>query len=84
MADDPRDVSGIPKDVQARLRPLLTEIARLFKAPNITIIVRGGANAPGDLVFGNDNPTLALEALRAFMVREAKQLTVGDADGGAG
>lgn len=70
----------VPDGIQERLKPLLTEIAQLFKAPNITIIVRGGDNAPGDLVFGNDNPTLALAALRTFMDGDARKQLESTAD----
>lgn len=60
----------IPADIQERLKPLLKQIAVLFKAPLITIVVRSGDNAAGDLVLSNDNPSLAIEALRRQMVAE--------------
>lgn len=69
-------MAGIPAEIEARLKPHLAAIARLFRAPRITLIVRGGdgGNAGGDLVLGNDNPTLALGALRARAVAEAEIL----------
>jgi hypothetical protein len=67
-------MADIPKEVQDALRPHLAAIARIFKAPRITLIVRApeGANVKGDLVLGNDDPSLALAALRARMVAEAE------------
>ena len=67
-------MAKISKEVEDALKPHLAAIARIFKAPRITIIVRApeGANVVGDLVFGNDDPTLALAALRARMIAEAE------------
>lgn len=69
-------MASIPPEVQAALKPHLAAIAGLFLAPRITLIVRGldGGNAGGDCVIGNDNPALALGALRARMVAEAEIL----------
>lgn len=69
-------MSAIPAEIQAALKPHLAAIARVFRAPRITLIVRGvdGGNAGGDLVLGNDNPTLALGALRARAVAETEIL----------
>ena len=69
-------MAAIPTEIQERLQHHLTAIARLFKAPRITVIVRGPevGNAKGDRVLSNDNLTHALAALRARMVAEAKFL----------
>lgn len=73
-------MAEIPEEIKERLQHHLTAIARLFKAPKITLIVRGpeAGNAKGDLVLGNDSPTLALAALRARIIAEAEFLA-GDA-----
>lgn len=67
-------MAEIPKDVQDRLKPLLASIARLFRAPRITLIVRAPdvGNVKGDMVIGNDDPTSVIGALRARMVDEAE------------
>ncbi len=66
-------MAEIPDDVQERLKPLLKQIANLFKAPRIMVIVLSAedGNAKGNLVFGNANPTEAIEALRSHMAAEA-------------
>lgn len=66
----------IPPEVESALKPHLAAIARLFLSPRITLIVRGvdGGNAGGDMILSNDNPTLALAALRARAVAEAEIL----------
>ena len=73
-------MAKLPPELEEKLRPLLTAIARLFKAPLITIIVRSPdvSNVVGDLVLSNDNPTRVIVALRAQMVAEAK-VFAGDA-----
>ena len=75
----------IPTEVAERLKLLLEAIARLFKASRITIIVRSpeDANATGDLVFSNDNPTQAIAALRAHMVAEAERFAAEGARSGS-
>ena len=67
-------MADIPKEIEERLRPHLAAIARLFKAPRITLIVRAPeiGNVTGDLVLSNDNPTRAIAALRSRMVAEAE------------
>ena len=67
-------MAKISKEVEDALKPHLAAIARIFKAPRITVIVRApeGANVVGDLVLSNDNPTLVIAALRARMVAEAE------------
>lgn len=72
---------SIPKEIEARLQSHLTAIAKIFRVPRITLIVRGqtpeeGANARGDLVITNDNPIFVEAALRARMVERA-QILVG-------
>lgn len=66
----------IPSEIESALRPHLAAIAKIFRAPRITIVVRGpgDGNAGGDLVLSNDNPTLALHALRARAVAEGEIL----------
>ncbi len=69
-------MAAIPDHVQRVLQQHLIEIAQLFKAPRITIIVRGpdDGNAKGDLVLGNDLPLYVERALRARMIEESKIL----------
>lgn len=69
---------AIPPEIEARLKAHIAGIARLFKAPRITLIVRApeGANVKGDLILTADNLTLVMQSLRAMMVREA-QILVG-------
>lgn len=71
-------MGDIPKNVEDQLKPYLTAIARLFKAPRITLIIRapGGddGNAKGDLVLTNDNPLFAGQALKALEIGRAKIL----------
>ena len=64
---------AIPPEVEARLKPALTAIAKLFRAPRITIIVRAPevGNVKGDLVLGNDDLGKVAEALKALVVGEA-------------
>lgn len=62
----------IPEDIHETLRGHLTAIAKLFRAPLITLVVRAGDNAKGVLVLGNDNPSFLIEALRERMVADAK------------
>ncbi len=66
----------IPASVQERLQAHLVAIARIFKAPRITIIVRSPeeGNAKGDLILGNDDPLYVSRALRARMIAESKIL----------
>ena len=64
-------MAEIPEEIRKQLEASLAGIAKLFKAPLITLIVRAGGNSSGDLVLTNDNPTLVLEALRNRMVAEA-------------
>ena len=66
-------MAAIPKDIEDRLRGHLTAIARLFKAPRITMIVRSPeeGNARGDLILGNDDPYLVACALKARVIDEA-------------
>ena len=68
----------IPSSIQERLQAHLIEIARIFKAPRVTLIVRSPdvANVKGDLILGNDDPHFVSQALRARMVAEA-QILVG-------
>ena len=67
-------MADIPEDVQKAIRPHLAAIARMFRSPFITLVVRSPevGNVKGDLVLSNDNPTLVLNALRARMVAEAE------------
>lgn len=64
---------AIPAEIEERLKPALTAIAKLFKAPRITLIVRSPdvGNVKGDLVLGNDDLTKVEAALRALVVGEA-------------
>ncbi len=66
----------IPPSVQQRLQAHLVEIAKIFQAPRITLIVRSPdvANVKGDLVLGNDDPIYVSRALRARIVDESKIL----------
>lgn len=65
----------IPVEIADRLKLLLDAITKLFKASRITIIVRTpeDANSTGDLVFSNDQPHKAIEALRTHMVAQAQK-----------
>ena len=70
-------LTAIPDDIQKRLQGHLTEIARLFNAPRITLIVRAPgepSNVKGDLILGNDDPLDVAKALRARMIGEAEIL----------
>ncbi len=69
-------MAEIPASVQQRLQAHLTAIAAIFKAPRITIIVRGPeeGNAKGDLILGNDDPIYVSRALRARIIAESKIL----------
>lgn len=74
-------MADIPESIESQLKPYLTAIARLFKAPRITLIVRGPGlgdegNAKGDLVLTNDNPLFAGRALAALEIGRA-QILVG-------
>jgi len=60
---------AIPPEIEAQLKAHISGIARLFKAPKITLIVRSPEAA-------NVNLTLVMQSLRAMMVREA-QILVG-------
>jgi regulator of protease activity HflC (stomatin/prohibitin superfamily) len=71
-------LSEIPKEIRETLERHLAGISRLFKSPLITIIVRAGDNATGDLVLSADNPTLVIEALRKRMVAEAEKVARQD------
>lgn len=66
-------MAEIPEEIRKQLEHHMAGVAKLFKAPLITLIVRAGDNASGDLVLTNDNPTLVLEVLRNRMVAEAKR-----------
>ncbi len=74
----------IPEAIAERLKLLLTAIAKLFRASQITIIVRSpeGANSTGVLVMGNDSPAEAMQALRAHMVSEAERFAAEGARSG--
>lgn len=65
----------IPKEAADKLKIYLAPIAKLFKSPLITIIVRSRepGNTVGDLVLTNDNPTAVINTLRAHMVAEAQR-----------
>ena len=69
-------MAEVPEDIREHLRVHLTAIAKLFRVPLITIIVRSpdGGNVGGDLHFGNDNPTLALDAFRKLLASEASKV----------
>lgn len=69
-------MADIPDHVQRLLQEHLIQIARIFKAPRITLIVRGpdDGNAKGDLVLTNDNPLFVERALKAQVLARAKIL----------
>lgn len=69
-------MAAIPPEIEALLKAHLVEIARLFKAPRITLIVRApaGANVKGDLILTADNLTEVMACLRAEMVSQAEIL----------
>jgi hypothetical protein len=69
-------MAEIPPSIQERLKAHLAAIAAIFKAPRITLIVRGPeeGNAKGDLILGNDDPIYVSRALRARIVAESKIL----------
>lgn len=69
-------MAEIPASVQERIKAHLVEIAKIFKAPRITLIVRGPeeGNASGDLILGNDEPMYVSRALRARIIAESKIL----------
>lgn len=71
----------IPKEAQEVLQGHLLGIAKLFKASKITLIVRApeDGNSKGDMHFGNDNPTIALETFRRLLVEEAQRRNVAPA-----
>lgn len=48
----------------------LAQIARRFKAPRITLIVRNPQLADGDVVIGNDDLDEAIAAIRRMQERE--------------
>lgn len=72
---------SIPPQIEKYLQGPLTAIAKIFRVPRITLIVRGqtpdeGGNARGDLVITNDNPIFVEAAFRARMI-ERGQILVG-------
>ena len=69
-------MAQIPDSVQEKLKAHLGAIAGIFKAPRITLIVRGPeeGNARGDLILGNDDPVYVSKALRARIIAESKIL----------
>lgn len=73
-------MADIPKTIEDQIKPYLAAIARLFRAPRITLVIRGpgseDGNAKGDLVLTNDNPLFAGHALRALEIGRA-QILVG-------
>lgn len=73
-------MAAIPSDIQDRLKGHLIAIARIFKAPRITLILRSPdvGNVTGDLVLGNDNPLYVERALKARVVAEAEILAGTD------
>ncbi len=63
----------IPTDIRKQVQQHLIEIAKLFRAPLITIIVRPSSdNASGTLVLGNDDPMAVIGAIREHVERTAK------------
>lgn len=66
-------MAGIPAEIESLLKAHLGAIAKLFKAPKITLIVRAPqfANASGDLILTSDNLTLVQMSLQSMMIREA-------------
>jgi hypothetical protein len=69
-------MSDIPPHIQRLLQQKLIEIAKIFVAPRITLIVRGPevGNVKGDLVLGNDNPLYVERVLKARVVTQAEIL----------
>lgn len=62
--------------MEAYLQIHLAAIAKAFKAPRITLIVRGpeDGNVKGDLVLTNDNPVFVERVFRAQMIERGKLL----------
>lgn len=62
--------------MEAYLQIHLHAIAKAFKAPRITLIVRGPeeGNVKGDIVLTNDNPVYVERVFRAQMIERAKIL----------
>lgn len=71
-------MADIPPAIQEQLQRLLGGIARMFKSPKITLIVRAPhdaqGNSTGDLVLTNDNPLFAERALKTLVIGRAKIL----------
>jgi hypothetical protein len=67
---------GIHRNMEAYLQIHLAAIAKAFKAPRITIVVRGpeDGNVKGDLVLTNDNPVFVERVFRAQMIERGKLL----------
>lgn len=66
-------MAEIPEEIRKQLEVHLVGIAKLFRAPLITLVVRSGPNAKGDLLLSNDNPQLVINAIRARMVERAEK-----------
>lgn len=69
-------MANIPPNMEAYLQIHLAAIAKAFKAPRITLVVRGPSdgNVRGDLVITNDNPLFVEAVFRAQMIARAKIL----------
>lgn len=75
----------LPEAHRHYLQAHVAQIAKLFRAPVITLIVRSpdGGNVKGDLVITNDDPLLVRKALDELIQGKARRLTLdGLGDGG--
>jgi len=75
----------IPPEFQEPLQRYLTAIAKLFRAPRITVIIRSAdnGNTQGDLVLGNDEHIdKVIEVLTIHRIAEARRFAAEGARSG--
>lgn len=71
-------MAEIPPEIREKLEGYLTAIAKIFKSPVITLVVRPGGNAGGVLVLGNQAYPEVIAAVKEVMVAEARRLADDD------
>jgi hypothetical protein len=62
----------LPQAVEVRLTRLLGEVADLFRAPRVTLVVRSPQLPGGALVLTDDDLDLAVEAIRRLAARDER------------
>jgi hypothetical protein len=67
---DPGD--KIPQAVEVQLTRLLGEVADLFRAPRVTLLVRSPQLPGGALVLTDDDLGLAVEAIQRLATRDER------------